>query len=240
MWDVLCSAFFQRYVPPSGTVLEVGAGYCEFINSIKAGRKIAMDLNPDTRLHADPGVEIVLTSSTDLSVIASGSIDVAFASNFFEHLERADILGTMREVRRVLRADGRFLILQPNYRYCYRDYWMFFDHLTPLDHHSLTEALELSGLHVSHCVARFLPYTTKSRYPRSLSLMRAYLRLPIVWRFLGQQAFVVAEVAPQGGSQDALGADPRAERGGRAAGDRDAAGGHPDSGGDSLRNPRRQ
>lgn len=28
---------------------------------------------------------------------------------------------------------GRLLILQPNVRYCGRDYWQFFDHITPVD-----------------------------------------------------------------------------------------------------------
>jgi SAM-dependent methyltransferase len=119
---------------------------------------------------------------------------VAFASNFFEHLRRDDIAETMRQVAGVLRPGGRFLVLQPNYRYCYRDYWMFFDHVTPLDHRSLAEALETNGFEVRDTIVRFLPYTTKSRYPRSAALIRAYLRLPLLWRFLGSQTFMVAEV----------------------------------------------
>ena len=103
MWRVLCRRFFQRYVPDTSSVLEVGAGYCEFINSIRARQKIAVDLNPDTRAYADPDVRVISTTSTDLSAVDSGSVDVAFASNFFEHLERPDILSTMCEVRRCLR-----------------------------------------------------------------------------------------------------------------------------------------
>jgi general stress protein 26 len=34
IWRVLCSDFFQQYVKPDDTVLDVGAGYCEFINNI--------------------------------------------------------------------------------------------------------------------------------------------------------------------------------------------------------------
>jgi ubiquinone/menaquinone biosynthesis C-methylase UbiE len=194
LWQVLCADFFQRHVPAESTVMEVGAGYCEFINNIKADRKIAVDLNPDTQRHAGPGVQVIAASSTDLSAVPAASVDIAFASNFFEHLERGDIVRTMREVARVLRPGGRFLVLQPNYRYCYRDYWMFFDHVTPLDHHSLAEALETSGFRVVQSIARFLPYTTKSNLPKSRALVKAYLRLPVVWRLFGQQAFVVAEV----------------------------------------------
>ena len=31
--------FFQKYIPEEETVLEIGAGYCEFINNIKAKKK---------------------------------------------------------------------------------------------------------------------------------------------------------------------------------------------------------
>ena len=193
MWRVLCKGFFQRFVPDTATVLEVGAGYCEFINTIRAGAKIAVDLNPDTRHYANPDIRVVETTSTDLSAIESGTIDVAFASNFFEHLTRGDILDTMREVARVLRPGGRFLILQPNIRFCARDFWMFFDHITPLDQYSLAEALEMSGFRVTKTIVRFLPFTTKSRLPKGAWLVRLYLRVPLAWRLLGQQSFVVAE-----------------------------------------------
>jgi len=195
MWQVLCRDFFQRYIPPESAVLEVGAGYCEFINHIHAGRKLAVDLNPDTPHFAAPEVRVIATSSTNLAAIASGSLDIAFASNFFEHLSRADIVLTLREVARALKPGGRFLILQPNFRFCYRDYWMFFDHLTPLDDRSLGEALETQGFRVVYTLPRFLPYTTHSRLPKSVALLTVYLRLPLAWRIFGQQAFVVAETA---------------------------------------------
>jgi SAM-dependent methyltransferase len=195
MWRVLCNQFFQHYVSPDDVVLELGAGYCEFLNQIRANRKIAVDLNPDTARYADPGVEVQRSPSTDLSAIADDAIDVVFASNFFEHLSRPDIARTMTEAARVLRPNGHFLILQPNYRYCYRDYWRFFDHITPLDHHSLSEALETSGFRVLQVVPRFLPYTVQSRYPRSTLLLRAYLHVPLLWRLLGQQMFCVAQRA---------------------------------------------
>lgn len=193
MWRVLCARFFQRYVPASSTILEIGAGYCEFINAIRAKTKLAVDLNPDTRHYANADVQVIESSSVDLSAIASASVDVAFASNFFEHITREEIVRTMREVARVLRPDGRFIILQPNIRYCARDFWMFFDHITPLDQYSLCEALEMSGLRPVKTIVRFLPYTTKGKLPKSLWLVRLYLSMPLAWRFLGQQTLVIAQ-----------------------------------------------
>ena len=195
MWRMLCRSFFQNYIDPAATVLEVGAGHCEFINHINAARRIAVDLSTDTKNYAAPGVEVVTTPSTDLSAIPSGTADVVFASNFFEHLSRPDILTTLSELRRVLRSSGRLLILQPNIRYCYRDYWMFFDHITPLDDSSMIEALEMSGFSPLSVIRRFLPFTTKSSLPKSLLLLRIYLAIPLLWRFLGAQSFIEARRA---------------------------------------------
>src|SRR5882724_4111372 len=47
IWSVLTGNFFQQYVSPSATVLDLGCGYGEFINQIQCARKLAMDLNPD-------------------------------------------------------------------------------------------------------------------------------------------------------------------------------------------------
>jgi SAM-dependent methyltransferase len=192
MWDVLCREFFQRHVDANATVVEIGAGYCEFINHIRAGRKIAVDLNPDTQRHAGADVTVILSSTSRIEPLDSGVADVVFASNFLEHLTREDILATLREVRRILKPSGRFLILQPNIRYCKEDYWQFFDHITPLCERSLTEALETTGFDVPYVLGRFLPFTTQGRLPNSILLLRLYLTLRPLWRIFGQQSFFIA------------------------------------------------
>ena len=192
MWRTLCRFFFQNYVSRSARILELAAGHCEFINAIEASEKIAVDLNEDTPRWAAPGVKVITSSVTAVPAIDAHSVDVVFASNLFEHLTRKEIVDTIREAARILKKDGRFLILQPNIRFTAKDYWMFFDHITPLDDRSLTEALETNGFKVTECIVRFLPYTTKSRLPRSLALIRWYLRLPLLWRFFGGQSFLVA------------------------------------------------
>src|SRR4030095_12408480 len=193
MYQVLCRDFFQRYVPADSTVLDVAAGYCEFINNISAKKNIALDLNPAVAARADKDVAFVNAPSTEMKGIKDGSVDVAFVSNFFEHISKEDIMKTLSEIRRVLRKDGRLLVLQPNIRYCAKDYWMFFDHITPIDDRSLCEALELSGFSIKECRPRFLPFTTKGRLPKSIFLLRVYLALPALHLLFGSQAFVVAE-----------------------------------------------
>lgn len=195
MWRVLCNDFFQKYVPKNATVLEVAAGYCEFINNITAEVKIALDLNPDIKQFVSKNVKVILSSSTNMSDIRDNSCDVIFVSNFFEHLEKEDIVKTIREIFRILKLSGKLLILQPNIRFCYKDYWNFFDHITPLDDRSLSEVLETNGFKIVECRPKFLPYSTKSKFPKSASLIKLYLKIPILHYIFGKQAFIYARKA---------------------------------------------
>ncbi len=99
IWHVLCRDFFQRYVQSSDTVLDIGAGYCEFINTINCAHKIALDLNEDTKRYAAPEVRVVQCMSNHMTEIDDELVDVAFASNFFEHLPNKEaFLQTLREI----------------------------------------------------------------------------------------------------------------------------------------------
>ncbi len=192
IWQVLCNDFFARYIRPGDTVLDIGAGYCEFINQIRAGRRIAVDQNPRTAEFAAAGVEVLSESCTDLVSIPESSVDVVFMSNFLEHLpSKQVVLATLAESHRVLRPGGRLMILQPNVRLIPGAYWDFFDHHTALTERSLIEATELLDFVTERVIARFLPYTTKSRLPQSPWLVRLYLRLPPLWWLLGKQSFLV-------------------------------------------------
>jgi len=192
IWRVLCSDYFQKWVPPESTVLDLAAGHCEFVNNIRAARRIAVDLNPQVVERAAEGVEAHVLRSDELTAFESGTIDRVFVSNFFEHIPRSVILDTLAEVHRVLAPTGLLMILQPNIRFAARDYWQFFDHITPVDDRALAEALHQTGFAVVHSVPRFLPYTTKGRLPSGPGLVRWYLRLPFLWRVFGAQTFMVA------------------------------------------------
>jgi len=127
-------------------------------------------------------------------VVPPGSVDVAFASNVFEHLRSPDhLLAVLRGVFTMLRPGGRLVVLQPNVRTIGGAFWDFFDHTLPLTERGMAEALTVAGLQVTECRARFLPYTTKSRLPQWPLLVRGYLAFrPAQW-LLGRQMLVVAE-----------------------------------------------
>jgi SAM-dependent methyltransferase len=198
VWQVLCQHFFQRFVSEGDTVLDLACGYGEFSRHIRAGRRIAVDLNPDAALRLPHDVEFHQARAEALGFLASDTVDVCFTSNFFEHLpDKPTLDRVLAEVLRVLRPGGRLVALQPNIRFLAAEYWDFYDHLLPLSHLSCREAFEKAGFTVDTLVDRFLPYTTRSRLPQHPALVRLYLRLPWAWRFFGKQ-FLIVGIAPSG------------------------------------------
>ncbi|HEX3870019.1 MAG TPA: methyltransferase domain-containing protein [Pirellulales bacterium] len=195
LWRVICQEFFARYVPADACVVDLGAGYCDFVNNISARRRIAVDLNPDTARFAAPGVEVHKLPLEHLSeAVDHETVDLAFASNVFEHLRGPDaLLKVLANVRVALRPGGRIMIMQPNVRLVNGAFWDFFDHTLPLSERGMTEALEVAGFRVVECRARFLPYTTKSRLPQWAFLVRLYLRFRPAQYLLGKQMLLVAE-----------------------------------------------
>lgn len=196
IWAVLCEAYFQQFVKPSDTVLDIACGQGEFIRHIRCGRKIAVDLNREVEQHLAPDIEFHCSAANDLPGVATQSVDVCFISNFFEHLPSKEAMDeVLVEVRRVLRKGGILINMQPNIRYEPGRYWDFYDHVLPLSHLSAAEGLAKHGYVVEKLIPRFLPFTTKSALPQHPLLVRAYLALPLAWRFMGGQFLVIARSA---------------------------------------------
>lgn len=196
IWAVLCRDFFSRHVPSDATVLDLACGYGEFINQIEAGTKIGVDLNPESETFLAADVRFHRSTANHLDAVESGSVDVVFASNFFEHLPtKAALDEVLKEAHRVLRPNGRILVMGPNIRCVPGSYWDFYDHHLPLSERSMGEGLAINGFTVEKTIARFLPYTTQSALPSHPALVALYLRVPLVWRFLGQQFFIVARTS---------------------------------------------
>jgi len=195
VWEVLYRRVFGRWIHAEDTVVDLGAGFCEFINAARARRRIAVDLNADTRNFAAPGVEVQATSASDLGFLSSGSVDVVFSSNFLEHLaSKKEVSRVMREVQRVLKAGGTLILLGPNVRLIPGVYWDFFDHHVPLSDRSMCELLAITEFELVQVEPRFLPYTTRSALPQAPWLVALYLTLrPFSSAVLGKQFLIIAK-----------------------------------------------
>lgn len=193
VWRTLTRDFFQALVPRDATVLDLGAGWGEFIRNIRARRKLAMDMNPEMPGRVGGDVTPVIQDCSQPWAVDSQSLDVVFTSNFFEHLpDKQAVRRTLREAHRCLRPSGRIVCMGPNIRCTPGGYWDFWDHHVPLTERSLSEALSLAGFEIETCRARFLPYSMSQGFQPPVWLLAAYLRMPLLWPIVGRQFLVIA------------------------------------------------
>ncbi len=197
-WAILVKDFFQKYISPSDTVVDIGAGDGLFLKNIQAKRKIAVDISAHALELKNFGCEVLQVPATEISSLFPDQADVVFMSNFLEHLPtKRVLLEVLQECHKILKPGGLVMILQPNIRYIGSAYWDYIDHHIALTEHSLVEALEVSGFKISKLIPRFLPYTAKSSLGHFAGdkkfLVSWYLKLPLLWKIFGQQTFVVAK-----------------------------------------------
>jgi ubiquinone/menaquinone biosynthesis C-methylase UbiE len=108
-----------------------------------------------------------------------GCADAVFASNLVEHLTREEFEKTLNESGRILKDGGRLCLLQPNFKYSFRNYFDDYTHVSIWTHISLADFLESKGWHVDLLLAKYLPLTLKSRLPVHPALIWLYLVSPL-------------------------------------------------------------
>jgi len=187
-WFYLCR-YFQKFIDSESTVLELAAGYCYFINQIEAKRKIAVDLFPDLKRYANMNVEAHIANATKLSFLTNKSVDVIFASNFLEHLDWGQLEELISEMIRLLKPGGRVILMQPNYRLAYKEYFDDYTHRTVFTDRSLSDWFESHDFICELSKPRFIPLTVKSRLGGFSKAIPIYIRSP--WKpFAGQMLMV--------------------------------------------------
>jgi SAM-dependent methyltransferase len=193
VWNVLVEQFFQPIVGADRTVLDIGCGFCHFLNAVRAREKWGVDANEAIAEFAGPDVRLVFTNDLRLQDLPEAYFDCIFVSNFLEHLDSSSaVIALLIRIRELLKPGGIAIILQPNFRLLGANYFDFIDHKTVLTEKSVREALEIAGLTLRKQITRFLPYTTKSRFPQHPALVRTYLAIPPLWYLLGKQSLFVA------------------------------------------------
>ena len=196
VWRHVCR-YLSRWISPNDELLELGAGWCDFANHVEARQVVAMDLDETVQKVAASHVTAVVGDCTDLDRFETDSFDVVFASNLLEHLTRDDSGRLLAGARRVLRPDGRLILMQPNFRLNPGRYFDDFTHISIYTDHSLPDYLVSQGWVIDTVLAKFLPLTLKSKGSNLTFLVPWYLRSPV--KPLAGQMLVVA-TARQGGT----------------------------------------
>jgi SAM-dependent methyltransferase len=193
VWKEVVRWLQHKFIAADSRVLDVGAGYCNFINHVVARERHAVDVFSEFPKYAARGVHTHVSTCTDMSFLAADSCDVVFASNLVEHLSRPDLILFLGEIRRVLRLDGSLILMQPNFKYCSATYFDDYTHIQIFTDASLSDFLEAYGYRVTASLPRFMPVNMKStlrlRLPFLPQLVRLYLTMPFK-PFAGQLLMV--------------------------------------------------
>lgn len=196
LWRALWRHYFSRRVPFDSCVLDLGCGYGEFINNAKVRRRIAVDTWSDMPLHVAPGIETHLASIDDIDWIDDDSVDLALASNIFEHVTRDQLSRCLDSLKSKMTSRGVLTIIQPNFRYAYREYFDDFTHISIYSHVSLSDFLVAKGWEIVEARPRFLPLSLKGGLPVWSPLIAAYLASPL--KPLGKQMLITARPCGKG------------------------------------------
>lgn len=180
VWKVIAE-HLSWCVPPTAHVVEIGAGYCDWINNVSAARRVAVDVWPEMERFAAGGVQpVTIDASTELQMLGESTFDVALASNVLEHFTPDVAASVVGDVAALLKPGGRFVIIQPNFRYAWRRYFDDYTHRSVFTDVSLPALLRSHGFAIDAVEPRFLPYSMRgTRMPIRPWIVRAYLRSPI-------------------------------------------------------------
>ncbi len=192
VWKIL-TKYFSRWIPADSVLLDLGCGYCEFINQVQCSTKFGMDLNPEVRRRASPEVQVLEQDCSLPWSVPPASLTTVFTSNFLEHLPtKTHVEKTLMHAYTALGSDGYFIAMGPNVRLVPGAYWDFFDHYVALTERSMKEILTKCGFEIELCLERFLPYSMSQGRTYPLWMLRLYLAMPAVWPLFGRQFLVVA------------------------------------------------
>jgi len=189
VWKAICR-YLSKYIPSESLVLDLGSGYCDFINNVSAAKKIAIDADDSSRQYCNPDVSFLNINATDMD-FDEQSLDVVFASNLLEHLEDSDLDELMNKIFLSLKKTGKLILIQPNYFYAYRNYWDDFTHKKAFSHTSLSDFLKAKGFKIIKLEKRFLPFSFKSILPKSYILTLFYLNF--FWHPFAKQMLIIAQ-----------------------------------------------
>jgi len=192
VWQEI-ARYLRKWINPQGTAVELGSGYCDFINSIRADKKIAVDKNINPHRFCNPSIEAIFGDFRKISRIKDNSVDTFLASNFFEHLDKKEIKSCMKLIKKKLKTGGRIIIIQPNFKYAYKIYFDDYTHETIWTDESLKDFINSVGFKVIKVMPKFLPATMKSGLPKWRFLVRMYLN-SLIKPFAGQMLIIARKI----------------------------------------------
>jgi 2-polyprenyl-3-methyl-5-hydroxy-6-metoxy-1,4-benzoquinol methylase len=178
VWKAIVDHLHSKVLTqPIRSSLDLGCGYGDFSKHLKAEQKTAIDLE-DLSEHQSSNVNFIQGSALKSLERLDPSFDLCFSSNLIEHLSQDEGHELIHTIWKKLKPGGMLLLLQPNFRFCYRRYFDDYTHKTIYTDEGLSGLLQSQGFHVTIFKPRFLPFSMRgSLLPKTYGLTKLYLDL---------------------------------------------------------------
>lgn len=108
--------FLRKFFPGRGNLIEIGSGFGQLLNFFKQDGWDVMGIEPlkGGCLHSESEFGIkAIPKTIEEAALDENSVDVALMMHVIEHVP--DPLGTLREVYRILKPGGYFILETPRY-----------------------------------------------------------------------------------------------------------------------------
>lgn len=198
-WNSI-SKYCDYFIEPSSSILEIGCGCGDLLNSIGGDKKVGIDFSQNMIVHAKetfPNIEFHVMAAEEITL--NEKFDVIIISNVLALVP--DVQFVFEQIRKV--AHGRTKVLVTSYNRVWEPIIRFAEfirvkHKLPrqnwLSTHDISNLLYLSGFETFRVnTSMFLPY----RIPLLSAFLNNFLsRLPIL-NHLGLNQFIFARTSPK-------------------------------------------
>ncbi|MFN8238755.1 MAG: methyltransferase domain-containing protein [Chitinophagales bacterium] len=195
VWKEIAHFLYNTHLNKPQKTLDPAGGLCEFINHVPSSERWTIDLSDEVKKFAAPDIKTIIGNNLEVE-LPENYFDGVFISNFLEHLNsQFEVADFLERMFKTLKSKGRIVIMGPNFRYTYKDYFNFADHTVILTELGVAEHLYGAGFNIVKNYPQFLPLSFRSKgfLPVNSFIIKTYLNMPFAWKFLGEQFLLVAE-----------------------------------------------
>jgi SAM-dependent methyltransferase len=195
VWKEVSRFICKNYFADAQRILDPAGGLCEFINHAPVSEKWTIDLFENIKKYANEDIRVILGNNLKVE-IPENYFDGVFVSNFLEHLHsQEEVAEFLTRMHSCLAPQGRIVIMGPNFKYVYREYFDFADHTVILSELGVAEHLYGAGFTIKYIYPKFLPLSFRSGglLPVTRFTANLYLQTKLAWKILGKQFLIVAE-----------------------------------------------
>ena len=177
VWQAVVFYLQNKFFKKTNAVLDIASGYGDLINSVKATKKVAIDLDSSYSKFYDKSVNFINSNILKFNFSKIGKFDVIFCSNIIEHLSQEEGKILLIKLRDILNPNGLIIIIQPNFKYCYKSYFDDYTHQSIYTDVSMMGLLKSLNFKIQNCRPKFLPFSLNSFLPKTYFLTFIYIKL---------------------------------------------------------------